>query len=350
MELLETTNGRKLSAKHQYIDRRTQQVCDETLFGDKVIRALYSRTLERAPILTQVASSQWVSNVLASMNYSSLMSAKPGGLLDFLRKSNVDLGECVDPLEELSDAKKLFERKIKYWECRPMPKDASVVVCPSDSRAIVGSMIEASGIVIKEKFFNFSELLSVDRGRWLETFADGDFAVFRLTPEKYHYVHTPVSGRVEDFYDIDGRFHSCNPGATISLLTPFSKNRRVVTIVQTDAPGGSGVGAVAIIEVVALMVGQIEQRYSSSEYSSPKKLELGMFLKRGQPKSLFRPGSSTVILLFQRDRVKFVNDLILNRFRPDVASRYSLGFKQPIVETDVAVRSALATSIRKRDK
>jgi phosphatidylserine decarboxylase len=348
MEPLEAMNGHKLSARHQYIDRRTQQICDESLFGDNVIRALYSRALERAPLVTQVASSQWVTNALASLNYNSLMAAKPGGLIDFLRQSNVDLDECVESLENLDSPQKIFERQIRYWKCRPMPAAPSDVVCAADSRVFVGSMTETSLLSIKEKFFDFSELLSVDRGHWLETFADGDFAVFRLTPEKYHYVHVPVSGRVEDFYEIEGRYHSCNPGATVSLLTPFSKNRRVVTIVQTDAPGGAAIGAVAIIEVVALMVGQIEQCYSAKEYLSPRKIETGMFLKRGQPKSLFRPGSSTVILLFQKNRVNFVPDLILNRFRLGVASRYSLGFKQPIVETEVAVRSALATAIKPR--
>src|SRR5262249_57870584 len=132
----------------------------------------------------------------------------------------------------------------------------------------------------------------------------------------------------------------------ISLITPYSKNRRVVTILETDVPGGSHIGLVAIIEVVALMVGRVEQRYSDDRYDCPRSILPGMFLKRGQPKSLFRPGSSTVILLFQKGRVDFVADLILNRFRLGVQSRYSIGFDQPIVETEVAVRSALATAER----
>src|SRR5262249_52191781 len=154
------------------------------------------------------------------------------------------------------------------------------------------------------------------------------FALFRLTPEKYHYVHVPAAGQVVDFYEIHGRYHSCNPQATVSLITPYSKNRRVVTILQTDVPGGSHIGLVAIIEVVALMVGQIEQRYSEDRYDGPRSILPGMFLKRGQPKSLFRPGSSTVILLFQPGRVEFADDLISNRFRRDATSRFSLGFNQ----------------------
>lgn len=327
---------------HQYIDRRTQQVRNEQLYGDLLVRALYSPSVERPNLLTAAASSRWTSNMLSMLSYNTLMAGKWTGLGEFLQQSAVDLTECVDAPESLNTPQKVFERQIRFWDHRPLPPDPAAVVCPADARVIVGSLRETSTIFIKEKFFDFEELLSADRSRWLHAFGKGDFAVFRLTPEKYHYVHVPVSGQVVDFYEIDGRYHSCNPQATVSLITPYSKNRRVVTMVETDVPGGSHIGLVAIIEVVALMVGRVEQRYSDDRYDYPRAILPGMFLKRGQPKSLFRPGSSTVILLFQEDRVEFANDLVSNRFRHDANSRFSLGFNQTIVETDVAVRSLLA--------
>lgn len=328
---------------HQYIDRRTQQVRNEQLYGDLLVRALYSPSVERPNLLTAAASSRWASNMLSMLSYNTLMAGKWTGLGEFLQQSAVDLTECVDAPESLNTPQKVFERQIRFWDHRPLPEDPAAPVCPADARVIVGSLRETSTIFIKEKFFDFEELLSADRSRWLHAFAKGDFAVFRLTPEKYHYVHVPVTGQVVDFYEIDGRYHSCNPQATVSLITPYSKNRRVVTILETDVPGGSHIGLVAIIEVVALMVGRVEQRYSDDRYDYPRSIQPGMCLKRGQPKSLFRPGSSTVILLFQEDRVEFANDLVSNRFRHDANSRFSLGFNQTIVETDVAVRSLLAS-------
>jgi len=286
--------------------------------------------------------------MLSLLSYNTLMAGKWTGMDKFLHESGVDLMECIDEPKSVDTPQKVFERQIRFWELRPLPEDPALAVCPADARAIVGSLGETSAIFIKEKFFEFEELLSVDRARWLEAFANGDFAVFRLTPEKYHYVHVPVSGQVVDFYEIDGRYHSCNPQATVSLITPYSKNRRVVTILQTDVPGGSHLGLVAIIEVVALMVGSVVQRYSEDKYEFPRPMLPGMFLKRGQPKSLFRPGSSTVILLFQEGRVEFAPDLISNRFRRDVTSRFSLGFNQTIVETDVSVRSMLAAPKSRR--
>ena len=327
---------------HQYIERHTQQVRDEALHGDAVVRALYSAAPERAQWLTAIASSQWVSDSLAFISYDRLLGSRVTGMKGFLQRAALDLAECVEPPANLDTAQKIFERQIRFWECRPLPDDSTTAVCPADSRVLVGSLADSSLLFIKEKFFNCAELLSADRSRWLNAFAGGDFAVFRLTPEKYHYVHVPAAGLVQDFYEVRGRYHSCNPGALVSLVAPHAKNRRVITIMQTDVAGGTGIGLVAIIEVVALMVGQIVERYSEEKYDAPRRLEPGMFLRRGQPKSLFRPGSSTVILLFQPERVRFADDLIRNRFRRDATSRFSLGFDQSIVETDVAVRSLLA--------
>ena len=207
---------------------------------------------------------------------------------------------------------------------------------------MAGSLQETSGLFIKGKFFEFPELLGGKGSRWARRFSGGDFAVFRLTPEKYHYTHVPAAGDVADFYAVQGRYHSCNPNAAVQLLTPYSKNRRVVTVLNTDCDGGERVGYVAMIEVVALMVGQIEQCYSEERYNDPQPLKKGMLLRRGAPKALFRPGSSTVVLMFQPGRVRFAPDLLRNRNKPGVHSRYSSGLGQPVVETDVKVRSLLA--------
>jgi phosphatidylserine decarboxylase len=71
----------------------------------------------------------------------------------------------------------------------------------------------------------------------------------------------------------------------------------------------------------------------------------GMFLHKGLPKSLYRPGSSTTVLLFQPGCVQFAHDIVRNMFRPGVQSRFSQGFGRPLVETEVKVRSLIATAV-----
>ena len=216
------------------------------------------------------------------------------------------------------------------------------MVCPADSRVMLGSLRESSGLFLKGKFFDFPELLGGKGSSWARRFADGDFAVFRLTPERYHYTHVPAAGNVADFYAVSGRYHSCNPNAAVQLLTPYSKNRRVVTVIDTDCDGGEQIGYIAMIEVVALMVGQIEQRYSEQRYDGPQPMQRGLLLRKGAPKALFRPGSSTVVLLFQPGRISFARDLVRNQQRPGVRSHYAAKFGLPVIETDVKVRTLLA--------
>lgn len=329
---------------HEYIDRSTGKVQQEKLVGDRLIGALYSPKLENAAWLSSVASSRRISALLGYLNFDNRLSSRASSIDRFLRNRGVDFHELVDPPGTLNTPRKLFERQIRYWDFRPLPQDHACVVCPADSRVAIGSIREGEGLPIKEKFFAFPELLGGTSTPWTRHFQTGDYAVFRLTPEKYHYTHVPAAGMVRDFYAIDGRYHPCNPNAAVQLLTPHSRNRRFITILDTDSAGGAGLGLIAMVEVVALMVGQVEQRYSEIEYRDPRPMVPGMFLKLGAPKALFRPGSSTVVLLFQKDRVRFAEDLHQNQSRRDVRSRYTAGFGQPLVETDVLVRSSLATS------
>ena len=329
--------------QHQYIERDSGKVCTERLWGDGAISFLYSQTRERMPTLFRVLTSARVSSLLGLLRYDLTPFGEVSRIRDFPHEYGIDLSECVESPEELDTPRKIFERKIRYGECRPLPEDPRVVVSPADSRMIYGSLSETSSLFLKEKFFHYEELLGPDKGQWLAAFRDGDFAIFRLTPEKYHYNHTPVAGRVADIYEIDGDHHSCNPGAVVRLVTPFSKNKRVVTIIDTDVPGGSRAGLVAMIEVVALLIGEIVQCYSEEKYDSPCPVIRGLFLKKGLPKSQYRPGSSTDVLLFQAGRIGFEKDLIQNMYVQGVESRFSQGFGRPLVETDVKVRSRIAT-------
>jgi phosphatidylserine decarboxylase len=329
---------------HQYINKHSE-VIDETLFADRIVQWLYSSARENAPQVFKALTGARSSMLLAHLNFDLALTTRLLGNKKFLKRCGVNLDECVDPPEAFTTARRIFERKIKYWECRPKPDIENAILSPADSRVLVGSLDQTSQVFIKDKFFHYEELLGLDKTDWLTAFTGGEFAVFRLTPDKYHFNHVPVSGKVIDIYELDGHFHSCNPGAIVKVVTPYSKNRRVITIIDTDVPGGSNIGLTAMIEVVALMIGEIEQCYSKKEYDNPVPIEKGMFLKKGQPKSLYHPGSSTDVLLFQKKRIKFSDVILRNQHHSEANSRFSTAFNQPLIETDVAARSLIATPI-----
>jgi phosphatidylserine decarboxylase len=329
--------------KHQYVDRASGSIATERLFADRILRFLYSEVRENAPALFQLLTHKRVSQLLATANFDIPLGAALLGNGRFLRSCGVDLSECLATADQLRTPRQIFERQIRYWECRPMPTDAATVVCPADSRMIVGSLDSGKLLFVKNKFFDYRELLGFN-DCWCDSFRSGDFSISRLTPDKYHYTHTPVGGVVRDHYEVSGVFHSCNPSAVVEAVTPYSKNRRAVTIIDTDVSDGTGVGLVAVIEVAALMIGDIVQCYSECGYHNPQSIHSGLLLQRGAPKSLFRPGSSAVVILFQKNRIEFAGDLVLNLYRSGADSRFSHGFLQPLMETDVKVRSMLAQS------
>jgi phosphatidylserine decarboxylase len=67
-----------------------------------------------------------------------------------------------------------------------------------------------------------------------------------------------------------------------------------------------------------------------------------MMLSKGQPKSLFRPGSSVDVLIFQKNRVEFSEDILSNLHHQHAQSRFSQDFGKSLVETEVKVRSQIA--------
>ncbi len=333
-----------MSLPHQYVDRQSGAVRDEKLFGDLLVRWLYAPVRERTPWLFRALTGRRMSGFLAWYQYDAALACRVAGNRRFLQECGVDFDECLAPPAALDTARKVFERQICYWNCRPSDSGHGTVLSPADARMLIGSLADHQPLYLKDKFFFFEELLG-NRPPWQETFRDGDFAVFRLTPDKYHYNHVPVSGTVIDFYEIDGDFHSCNPTAIVRQVTPFSKNRRVVTIIDSDVPGGSGVGKVAMIEIVAMMIGDIVQCYSAHRYDDQQPLKAGMFLRAGAPKSLYRPGSSTDVLIFEPGRIRFDEDLRMNQMRAGVHSRFASGFGKPLVETEVQVRSPIARAV-----
>lgn len=332
--------------QHQYVHRTTGELCTEQFCSDRFIRFLYAEPVREhaATLFRLLTSPRLTSQLLALLSFDLPCGARRFGVARVLRQHGLNLQECVDPQVANRSARALFERQIRYWECRPMPVASGLVVAPADARVVVGSLQPQAALFLKGKFFTYDELLGMHKPHWLHAFRDGNVAICRLTPEKYHYTHCPVSGIVRDIYTLPGAYHSCHPAATIALATPLSKNRRVVTIIDTDVPDGSGVGLVAMIEVVAMMVGDIVQCYSTIHYEHPQEILAGLVVRMGQPKSLFRPGSSTVVLLCQAGRVTFAPDLVRNQCGPG-QSVLSQHFALPLVETDVRVRSLLAQMV-----
>ncbi|MEI6167549.1 MAG: phosphatidylserine decarboxylase [bacterium] len=332
--------------RHHYVDQGSSCAVREKFFGDPIVSFLYSHVREDAGWLFKALTSSRLTELLGALHFD-VRPASPERMRRRLAKNlGIAFEECVDPPETLDTPRKVFERRIRYWACRPMAPDPTAISSPADARILVGSFLRTSHLYLKDKFFRYEEMFGKGKLAWYDAFQGGDFAVLRLTPDKYHFNHLPVTGLVRDVYEIDGVYQSCHPAVIIAQATPHSKNRRTVTIIDTDVPNGTQAGLVAMIEVVALMIGDIVQCYSANHYDAPAPLHVGMKVERGCPKSLFRPGSSTVVLIFQKERVQFRPDILANLRRATLSSLYSKAWGDAWVETDVPVRATIARAIQ----
>src|SRR5512146_2923594 len=104
---------------HQYIERDSGRVCTEKLYGDRLIRLIYNEVRENAPLLFRLFTSARISGLLGLINFDTPLAAGFTGNRRFLAECGVDLSECLRPAEFFDTPRKVFERQIRYEECRP---------------------------------------------------------------------------------------------------------------------------------------------------------------------------------------------------------------------------------------
>ena len=327
---------------HQYVPLSGAASVNEDLLADRVIRFLYSAARERPTVLQRAAASKLASALLASWEFDWPLRQPLPAIAAAAERMHIDLDEVYGDLRRWRTLRDLFERKIRFWETRPLDADERNIASPADGKALTFGFERDAMMPVKSKWVAFAELLG--SAALADALAPVSGVIVRLTPDAYHYVHAPVSGKVRSHELIDGALHSCNPAALITFANPYAINLRRVTVIDTDVYQGSGVGTVVVVNVAAMMIGSIDDAYSEHRYDEPQLIERGTFLQRGQPMALFRPGSSTSIVLWQRARATLSPSLVRNTCRVDVQSRFSDWLLSPWVESAIRVRSALAAA------
>jgi hypothetical protein len=145
----------------------------------------------------------------------------------------------------LDSARKIFERKIRYSQCRPMSEIAAEIVCPADSRVLFGSLRESSGLFLKSKFFDYEELLGFDKPSWLKAFdvavekqqggdpSDADIEQAGERLDRNHLFPLPAAG-LGDFFHAAGKKQSASDRKYVSRGVSLTQ-RDAVAATKTDA-------------------------------------------------------------------------------------------------------------------
>jgi phosphatidylserine decarboxylase len=323
---------------HHYVDSNDGQAVAESLLADRIIRFLYNTARESPSSLQRFAASRRLTSALATWEFDRPLVRPKITIAQTAQRLAIDLSDVFGDVNNWKTLRDLFERQIRYWQTRPLPT-ACPIVSPAEGKLLQFGHANDALLSIKEKFISVATLLG--KQPWSDVFSASGGIVVRLTPDVYHYVHSPVSGHIIDAYDIEGQFHSCNPTALVSFDAPYIWNRRRAVILDTDVNGGSNVGRVAVVAVAAMMIGRIEDCYADTRYDNARPLQIGMRVRQGAPMMMFRPGSSTVITLWSRDRAMVDSRLTQLSARRNVPSRFSEWLLMPWNEVSVRVRSAV---------
>ena len=267
----------------QYLDR-DGKICGGETFQDRLLLKMYSTVPGR--IAVSLLIRPWISKAggyLLNTGISKVL------INPFVKSNNIDLSDYEK--KEFDSYNDFFIRQIKK-ELRPVDMNSDVLISPCDSKISVSQIDDKSQLFVKNTYYTVKSLL---RSKSLAKKYEGGIAmVLRLSVDDYHRFCYPDSGIRGEGRRINGVFHSVNPVAN-DKRPIYKENTREYCILKSD-----NFGDVLMMEVGALMVGKIVNYHG-----------IGDVLK-GQEKGRFEFGGSTVILLFEKDRVLTDADILKN--------------------------------------
>ncbi|MDH5720938.1 MAG: archaetidylserine decarboxylase [Spirochaetia bacterium] len=225
-------------------------------------------------------------------------------LLAFARIYRINVNEAELEISDYRSLNKFFTRALKTGS-RIVEPDAASIVSPVDGRIIHFGTIE-KGKLMQTKGISMSLEELLGSNRYLDRFLGGKYATIYLSPQDYHRIHSPCSGKITGYYYKPGKLYPVNLLAVNSIDGLFSKNERLITYIQTEF------GLIALIKVGATSVGRIKVTYDENIATNrwkrhPKEefYEKGIEIKKGEEIGRFEMGS-TVIMIIEKEISEFL--------------------------------------------
>jgi phosphatidylserine decarboxylase len=273
----------------QYYDRQSGLLKTEKVAGEKWLVWLYNNPVGEAT-LWMLAKRKVVSAVYGNRmdRPSSTNKIQP-----FVEELDIDMSTAQK--QEFSSFNDFFTRKLKNT-ARPVDTNSTVAVSPADGKILAYAHIGNSDFIIKGHRFDVVSFLN--NTRLAQKYLDGTMVVIRIAPFDYHRFHFPISGSVSPITRIEGDYYSVNPLALRKMAEIFCLNKREFTIISNPM-----FGDVVMTEVGATMVGSIVQTYTGNSVS------------KGEEKGYFKFGGSTVVLLFEKNKIRMDEDLLINTLK-----------------------------------
>ena len=269
----------------KYLDRATGEIVTESVMGDGALRFAYNTLLGRTlwPVLF---GGRFVSALMGKY-YDSPRSCRNIARLTAI--PGCDPAEAEYPVGHYRSFNDFFARRLKSG-VRPVDTRAEVLVSPADGRLLVhGDLLPSEPIPVKGAKRSINELCG-------EVLPEKPLtvAVVRLAPVDYHRYHYPCDCCADGALQvIPGKYHSVNPVALLRRPDLFVENTRHVARFVSPVFGNF-----LMIEVAAFGVGSIIQTSTGENF------------RKMDEKGYFKFGGSTVIMVFESDRIRFDEDIL----------------------------------------
>ena len=260
----------------KYIDREGK-ITTEDSGQDRLLRWMYTHRAGRLALKVLVLPGVSKAGGWLLDSRISRVLIKP-----FVKRQGIDLDLYEG--REYASYNDFFTRQIKK-EHRPIEGDAGTLISPCDGKLSVYPIDGKRRFSIKGTEYTVDSLLR--SGRIAGRYRGGYACVFRLTVDDYHRYCYVDDGVKSVNIRIPGVFHTVNPAAN-EVCPIYKENTREFSLLQSEH-----FKVVLMMEVGALMVGRITNYHEEGR------------VRRGEEKGRFEFGGSTVILLFQKDAVKF---------------------------------------------
>lgn len=277
----------------EYVDRKTGKVEREKIYGRWALSLLYGESLGARifsffflPLLARVP---WISALYGYLQKRPRSARKVG---PFIAAFNINASEFEK--ENFHSFNDFFIRKL-LPKHRPIDPDPLSAVLPADGRYFVFPDLNVTpGFYVKGQRFDLASFLQDSALSY--RLSSGSMVVARLCPTDYHRFHFPCAGVPQISRQIEGSLFSVNPIALRKRLPILWENKRMVTEIET-----AEFGTLFFVEVGATCVGSIHQTYQA-----------GRSVAKGAEKGFFSFGGSCIVLLFEKGRIRFDEDLVRN--------------------------------------
>ncbi|MBV9962721.1 MAG: phosphatidylserine decarboxylase [Parafilimonas sp.] len=253
--------------------------------------------LNKAPneaIKNSAAFNEWIREFMLSMGSYMDTTESAKEIETFLQDPKNKIEEYITPPSGYLSFNQYLARHVKAGK-RPIDERCNndIIVAPTDSKYLGKWQLDNdSTITVKGDTYSMNDLLA--GSSYYKKFKGGLFTHLYLSVNDYHRYHTPVGGKIVEMKKIPGRtwtneVKKLTGNTTVDDIGFQFNQTRGYIIIKTN-----NIGFVAVVPVGMGFV-------SSVNFT----IDDGATLAKGDEFGFFAYGGSDIIMLFEKDAVKF---------------------------------------------